>query len=325
MSEVGFDQEFDALRGGLLAHCYRMIGSHHDAEDVVQEVYLRARKGIAAFEGRSSVKTWLYRIATNACLTALKHSSRRVIPSGLGAPSGDPDAQSGEQLAIPWLEPLPDAALARAGVSDPVHVVLEQESVRLAFVAALQHLAPRQRAVLLLHEVLAWKAQEIAEALDISVPAVKSLLQRARSRLDEVKPARTDVPASEEVERELLDRWIRAFEASDIGAIEKLVHDDFTIEATRHTTWLRGITVCLPFVERRLFRQPGELRFLATRANGQPAAASYRRDASGNYRASHLVVLTVVGERITRSTNFLGAEHVLAAGLPAVLPPDPTT
>ncbi|GAB3923282.1 RNA polymerase subunit sigma-70 [Kribbella albertanoniae] len=317
---MGFDEEFDALRRGLLAHCYRMLGSHHDAEDVVQEVYLRARKGLAAFEGRSSVKTWLYRIATNASLTALNHGSRRVIPSGLGAPSDDPDTHDVEQLTTPWLEPLPDAALARAGVSDPVHVVLEQESVRLAFVAALQHLAPRQRAVLLLHEVSAWKVQEIAEALEISVPAVKSLLQRARSRLEEVRPAPADPPASAEVERELLDRWIRAFETTDIAAIEKLVHDDFAIEATGHRTWFRGIAVCLPFVERQLLQSPGELRLRATRANGQPAAASYRRDASGHYRATHLVVLTVVGDRIARSTNFPGADHVVAAGLPAVLP-----
>ncbi|MET7281031.1 RNA polymerase subunit sigma-70 [Kribbella sp. NPDC005582] len=317
--EFAFDGEFDALRGGLVAHCYRMIGSYHDAEDVVQEVYLRARKGLAAFEGRSSVQTWLYRIATNACLTALKHRSRRVIPSGLGAPADDPEAPVGDRLSVSWLEPLPEAALARAGVSDPVHVVLERESVRLAFVVALQYLPPRQRAVLLLYDVLAWKAQEIAEALEISVPAVKSLLQRARSRLAEVDPELSGPPVPEEVERDLLDRWIQAFEASDIGAIEKLLRDDFAIEATPHTTWFKGIAVCLPFIERRSLRRPGELRLLATRANGQPAAAAYRRDEFGAFVASHLVVLTVVGDRVAKSTNFHGADHVLAAGFPAVL------
>lgn len=316
---AGFEVEFDALRGALVAHCYRMIGSYHDAEDVVQEVYLRARKGLAAFEGRSSVQTWLYRIATNACLTALKHRSRRVIPSGLGAPADDPEAPVGDQLAMSWLEPLPDAALARAGVSDPVHVVLERESVRLAFVVALQYLPPRQRAVLLLYDVLVWKAQEIAEALEISVPAVKSLLQRARSRLAEVAPELSDPPVPQEVERELLDRWIEAFEASDIGAIEKLLRDDFAIEATPHSTWFKGLAVCLPFIERRSLRRPGELRLLATRANGQPAAAAYLRDDAGVLRASHLVVLTVVGDRVAKATNFHGADHVLAAGFPAVL------
>jgi RNA polymerase sigma-70 factor (ECF subfamily) len=320
-----FDQEFDRVRRALLVHCYQMVGSHHDAEDLVQETYLRARRAIADFEGRSSVKTWLYKIATNACLTALGHRSRRVLPSGIGVPSGDPNAHVEENLTIPWLEPLPDAALAPSRADDPANIVVERESVRLALVAALQYLPARQRAALLLREVLGWPTGDIAEAMGITVAAVKSLLQRARSRLSELQADLEESPfpvVTERSERELLERWMQAFETIDIQAIEDLIRDDFVIESTQHTTWFQGVAVCVPFLERVVPRQPGAIRLLATRMNGQPAAAAYARDESGHYRARYVAVLTVAEGKIAKVTNFLGADIVVAAGLPAVLPAD---
>jgi RNA polymerase sigma-70 factor, ECF subfamily len=322
----GFEEEFETHRRALLAHCYRMTGSYHDAEDLVQETYLRARKGLGEFEERSSLKTWLYRIATNTCLTALNHKSRRVLPSGLGAPSATPDAALGEDLSVPWLEPLPEAALARAGVADPALAVIERESVRLALVVALQELAPRQRAALLLREVLAWSAEDIAAAMDLSVPAVKSLLQRARARIAEVQPDAERAgrvvadPEVARVERELLDRWIAAFEAADVGALKDLIREDFTLEAVPHKTWFQGLDVCLPFLDQQWRRFAG-VRALATRVNGQPAAVSFRQDAGGGYRARGLVVLTIDADhgRIARATHFHGARGVLAAGFPATL------
>ncbi|WP_290056638.1 RNA polymerase subunit sigma-70 [Amycolatopsis solani] len=304
--------EFDALRPALLAHCYRMTGSYQDAEDVVQETYLRAARGVGAFEGRSSLKTWLYRIATNACLTELKHHSRRVLPAGLGAPSSDPDVRVFGAGSFAWLEPLPDAVLG-----DPGEVVVRRESVRLALIAALQHLPARQRAAFLLREVLSWSAAEIAETLGVSVPAVKSLLQRARQRLDELDL--DAAPPDSALERALLDRYVAAFEAQDTAAIRTVIHDDFSLEAVPHPVWFKGLSVCLPFLERYAFRADKGIRLRPTRANGQPAAGSYRPDAGGVLRAEALWVFTVRGERLSRAVKFPGPEFVTAAGLPARL------
>ncbi|MEV6879419.1 RNA polymerase subunit sigma-70 [Amycolatopsis sp. NPDC051128] len=309
---VRLRDEFDSLRPALVAHCYRMTGSYEDAEDVVQETYLRAARGMDAFEGRSSLKTWLYRIATNTCITELNHRSRRVLPAGLGAPSSDPDTRVFGDASLAWLEPLPDAVL-----DDPGEVVVLRESVRLALIAALQYLPVRQRAALLLREVLSWSAAEIAETLGISVPAVKSLLQRARKRLDERESH--DQPPGREVERALLDRYIAAFEAQDAAAIRAVIHDDFSLEAVPHPVWFKGVNVCLPFLERRAFPAGGGVRLLPTRANGQPAAGSYRPDAAGVLRADGLWVFTTNGDRISRAVKFHGLRHVTAAGLPARL------
>ena len=317
-SSVALHDEFGRLRDGLVAHCYRMTGSYQDAEDAVQETYLRAVRGMEGFEGRSSLKTWLYRIATNTCITALHHRSRRVLPAGLGAPATDPDAPVHADESIAWLEPLPDAVLAHRD-SDPGEVIVMRESVRLALIAALQYLPVRQRAAFLLREVLSWSAAEIAETLDISVPAVKSLLQRARSRFDELdladqRPSAPDL----ELERALLDRYIAAFEAGDAAAIRTVIHDDFSLEAVPHPVWFKGVHVCVPFLERNAFT--GDYRALPTRANGEPAMATYRRDASGDLVAGGLWVLTVVDGRFSRAVNFHDPRHVTAAGLPARLP-----
>ncbi|ANZ41721.1 RNA polymerase subunit sigma-70 [Lentzea guizhouensis] len=310
----GWQEEFHRLRPGLVAHCYRMTGSYQDAEDVVQETYLRAARAVEGFEARSSLKTWLYRIATNTCITALNHRSRRVLPAGLGAPSSDPDAHIFDDESVPWLDPLPDAVLG-----DPGEVVVRRESVRLALVAALQYLPVRQRAALLLREVLSWSATEIAETLDITVPAVKSLLQRARKRLDEQDPPQRR-PASPELERALLDRYIAAFRTADVNAIRAVIHDDFRLEAVPHPVWFRGVAVCLPFLHKRALASAGSIRLVPTRCNGQPAAAGYRRDAgSGALLAEGLLVLEVVDGRFSRAVKFTDPGLVTAAGLPAVL------
>jgi RNA polymerase sigma-70 factor (ECF subfamily) len=308
--------EFGSLRPALVAHCYRMTGSYQDAEDVVQETYLKAARGVDAFEGRSSLKTWLYRIATNTCLTELGHRSRRVLPAGLGAPADDPGTQVFADDSIPWLGPLPDAVLG-----DPGEVVVRRESVRLALVAALQHLPARQRAAFLLREVLSWSAAEIAATLGISVPAVKSLLQRARVRLDELDLAgrAPDTPGPE-YERALLDRYIAAFEAENTAAIRAVIQDDFSLEAVPHPVWFKGVAVCLPFLQRAFSAPGGAARLLPTRANGQPAAGSYRLDASGVRRAEGLWVFTVTAGRFSGAVKFHDPGLVVAAGLPAWLP-----
>jgi len=204
-------------RRELLAHCYRMSGSLHDAEDLVQETYLRAWKAYDRFEGKSSVRTWLHRIATNTCLTALEGKQRRPLPTGLGAPSSDPTGELIERGEVPWLEPLPDGD----DPADPSVIIGSRESVRLAFIAALQHLSPRQRAVLVLRDVLQWKAAEVAEAIGTTTAAVNSLLQRARAQLDAVGPSEENTLCAPEAPetRALLARYIAAFEEYDIDAL----------------------------------------------------------------------------------------------------------
>src|ERR1700758_1140762 len=204
--DANFSATAEPYRRELLAHCYRMTGSLHDAEDLVQETLLRAWKAYDRFEGKSSVRTWLHRIATNTCLTALENRQRRPLPTGLGAPSSDPTAELVEGAEGPWLEPLPDVPDDPA---DPASIVGSRESVRLAFVAALQHLSPRQRAVLLLRDVLQWKAAEVADAIGATTTAVNSLLQRARAQLDAARPSsdeRLAAPQSTEAQ-DLLARY----------------------------------------------------------------------------------------------------------------------
>ncbi|XVU20847.1 sigma-70 family RNA polymerase sigma factor [Actinoplanes sp. CA-054009] len=263
--------EFEAERRGLLAQAYRMLGSFHEAEDAVQEAYLRALRGWAGFQGRSSVRTWLHRIVTNVCLTVIEGRGRDV--------------------AGPGIEPFP---------TDPADLVTARESVRLAFVAGLQHLAPRQRAVLLLREVLAFSAAETGEALDMTVPAVKSALQRARARLAEVAPERDDVlDASSPRARELLAAYMAAWETSDAGAFREVLRADAAIDPVGAPgSYAAGREACLAFAGPAMGRA-GEWRMTATEANGQPAAmAWFREEAYG------LVVLTVTEEGILVVTLF---------------------
>jgi RNA polymerase sigma-70 factor (ECF subfamily) len=316
-----FIRRTERYRPELLAHCYRMLGSLADAEDAVQETYVRAWRSFVSFEARSSERTWLYRIATNACLTALQHRSRRVLPSGLGAPSADPSAppDSGDP-AVAWLQPIPDAMVSPAA-NDPAAIVATRDSVRLALIAALQYLPSRQRAVLILRDVLSWPAAEVAELLDMSVAAVKSALQRARARLHQVTPVADHVTQLTEPEhRALLDRYIAAFQDADAAALERLLREDATLEAPPLRTWYAGIKFCMPYMATHVLGSPGHWRMLPASANGQPAVAAYTRGDDGTYLPYGIVVLTATAEGISRITAFGDPGLVTAFGFPAVPP-----
>ena len=300
-----FVGDAEPFRRELVAHCYRLLGSIQDAEDVVQETYLRAWRSYGGFEGRSSIRTWLYQIATNRCLTELARQSRRVLPSGISDPEPDPDAAL--QVAgtdVNWLQPAPDA-LVLPDSADPATIVAARAAVRLALAASLQYLPPRQRAVLVLRDVLAFPASEVAVMLGTTTASVKSALQRARGRLEEL--ALTDgqitEPAAPDA-REVLNQYMAAFENADAAALERLLVKDATLEATPLRTWFAGRSVCIPFLHRHLLGLPGDWRMLPTSANGQPAAAAYRRDPHGNYQAYGICVLTVTDAGIQRISSF---------------------
>jgi RNA polymerase sigma-70 factor (ECF subfamily) len=281
-----------------------MLGSIQDAEDVVQETYVRAWRSYGGFEGRSSVRTWLYQIATNRCLTELAKHGRRTLPSGLSDPEPDPGAhleQAGGE--VNWLQPVPDA-MVTPDSNDPAAIVAAREGLRLALIASLQHLPPRQRAVLVLRDVLAFPAAEVAVMLGTTTASVKSALQRARARLGELALAAGQVtePTVPRA-RALLDQYIAAFENADAAALERLLVEDAAIEATPLRTWFAGRTTCLPFL-RGLLGRPGDWRILATSANGQPAAAAYARDQHGRYQPYGICVLTVTDAGILRITSF---------------------
>jgi len=302
-----FERVAVRFRRELLAHCYRMLGSVDEAEDVVQETYLRAWRSYGAFEGRSSVRSWLYRIATNACLTALEQRSRRALPSGLGGPAEDPDAPPGPaEPGIAWLEPVPDA-LVTPESDDPVVIVVAREWLRLAVIASLQYLPARQRAVLLLREVLGFPAAEVASMLGTSTAAVKSTLQRARARLTEVAPApERIIEPTEPRARELLAQYIAGFENADTTALEKALRADAAIEMAGTRTWFSGRVNCLRYLA-HVIGSPGDWRMTPVLANGQPAAvASYRDSAFG------LGVLTVTSAGIARITVFGGGPDLTA-------------
>ena len=293
-----FADRTEPFRRELLAHCYRMLGSVDDAEDVVQETYLRAWRSYGGFEGRSSLRTWLYQIATNACLTAREHRARRALPSGLGAPGEDRDAGSG----LEWLQPMPDA-LVTAESDDPAVIAATRDSLRLALIASFQYLPPRQRAVLLLREVLAFSADDVARMLGTSTVAVKSALQRARARLNDVAPAdRQIAEPTEPTARALLDQYIAAFETADAAALERLLRRDAMLELPPSSVWFAGGEAIATAVAGLGY--PGEWRMVPTWANGQPAAAAYRRSADGAYRAYGIVVLTVSPTGIARIVVF---------------------
>jgi RNA polymerase sigma-70 factor (ECF subfamily) len=301
ITDAEFADQTEPFRRELLAHCYRMLGSVDDAEDVVQETYLRAWRSYGGFEGRSSVRTWLYQIATNACLTARQHRTRRALPSGLGGPGEDRDAElAGSELG--WLQPMPDA-LVTGEAEDPAVIAVTRDSLRLALIASFQYLPPRQRAVLLLREVLAFPAEDVARMLGTTTVAVKSALQRARARLTDV--AQGDRPIAEPPEpaaRALLDQYIAAFENTDAAALERLLRRDATLEMPPSSVWYAGGEAVATAVAG--LGSPGEWRMAPTAANGQPAAAAYQRGADGIYRAFGIVVLTVATTGIARLVVF---------------------
>jgi RNA polymerase sigma-70 factor (ECF subfamily) len=314
VAEVDFVQLADPYRRELTAHCYRMLGSVHDAEDLVQETYIRAWRSYEKFENRSSLRTWLYRIATNVCLTALDGKERRPLPAGLGQPDSDPSEPLLEQHEVPWLEPFPDSA-------DPASIVTSKETIRLALIAALQHLPPRQRAVLILRDVLKWRAAEVAELLETTTTAVNSILQRARAQVEEAAPSEDSVvePTAAE-QRDLLAKYVSAFEAKDVPAIVALFTKDAVFDMPPFAVWYRGRENIGRHLANTCPVGPGEMRLIPVMANGQPGFGTYWRDSEGVYRPFNLVVLTLSAEGITHSTSFFDVTLFEKFGLPAVHP-----
>jgi RNA polymerase sigma-70 factor, ECF subfamily len=304
------------FRGELLAHCYRMLGSADEAEDLVQETYLRAWRSYGAFEGRSSVRTWLYRIATNACLTAIERRGRRPLPSGLGRPSGDPAAPVVAAPEVPWLQPLPGTLLA-AEHDDPAAAAASRAGIRLALVAALQYLSARQRAVLILRDVLEWPAAQVADLLDTTVTAVNSMLRRARARLAQALPGEDETAEPGEPDRRaLLNRFAVAFENADVSALAELLREDVVLEMPPMPAWFAGREAVVCFLESKVLASRGPFRMVPTTANGQPAFAAYQRGSDGAYEAHAVQVLTVTPTGVVRLVVFLDPALFRAFGLP---------
>ena len=319
-TSTDFPQVADQYRRELTAHCYRMTGSVADAEDLVQETYLRAWRAFDDFEGRSSVRTWLYRIATNVCLTNLEGKHRRPLPTGLGMPG----AQAGDELVeageVPWLQPVPDVMVDVANI-DPAQVVGNRDAIRLAFVAALQHLPPKQRAVLVLRDVLRWSAKETAGALDTTVAAVNSALQRAHAQLAEKQLSLGTVEdeLTPELER-MLDRYVAAFWAKDVSALVTMLAHDAVWEMPPFTGWYAGAENISRLIETQCPGGARDMAMLRTTANGQPAFGLYMRRPEGDFAPFHLQVLQLVGGQVTHVAAFFEASLFETFGLPATLP-----
>jgi RNA polymerase sigma-70 factor (ECF subfamily) len=315
-----FLRQAGPFRRELLAHCYRMLGSVHDAEDLVQETYLRAWRSYDRFEGRSSLRTWLHRIATRTCLTALESRGRRPLPTGLGNPSSDPSGALVEQREVPWLEPVPDAMVAER--TDPAAITASRAGIRLALIAALQHLPPRQRAVLILRDVLQWRAAEVAEMLGTTTTAVNSILQRARAQIDQATPTEDEiVEPTVPGQRELLDRYVRAFEDYDVTAIVELFTADAVWEMPPFTGWYQGPDNIGRLIATQCPADgPGDMRLIPTKANGQPAFGLYMRGDDDIYRPFNLPVLTLSASGVTHVACFFDLRLFATFGLPETLP-----
>ena len=311
-----FATRTDPMRRELLAYCYRMLGSVHDAEDLVQETLLRAWRAYDRYDpGRASLRTWLYRIATNACLTALDQRSRRPLPSGLGAPAEDPQQPFSRGEQVPWLEPIPDAMLG-----DPAYVLSSRGSLRLAFVAAMQLLPARQRAVLILRDVLDWPAADVAAALETTSAAVNSALQRARARLDDAGPREEQIVEPDDPgERAQIERYVAAIEQADLAALTKLLTDDVVLEMPPFLNWYAGRERYIGFIARSFTLRGTRWRMVPLRANGQPALAAYARGENGGYALHSLQVLTVTASGISRNTAFQSPDMFASFDLPASL------
>jgi RNA polymerase sigma-70 factor, ECF subfamily len=313
-NEAEFVRLTGPYRRELVAFCYSMLGSAEDAEDLVQETYLRAWRAFGSFEGRSSLRTWLYRIAANRCLTALDRRAHRPMPSGLGGPSdaGTPLAEA--EPATAWLQPLPD---------DPAAIVAARAGVRLAFIAALQHLSARQRAVLILRDVLALRSAEAAEVLGTTPAAINSALQHARARLERASLAEEELPEPADADRRaLLARYVTAFENADIAGLVAVLHEDAVMEMPPYPTWFAGRAAVIGFLERRCLSAPGAFRLVPVSANGQPGVAAYQREADGLHHAHAIQVLSVRGAAITRIDAFLNPRLFEVFGLPETFQPE---
>lgn len=300
--------ELEKYRTELTGYCYRMLGSSFEAEDAVQDTMVRAWRSIDSFEGRSSLRSWLYRIATNVCLDSLNAGNKRARPMDLTAATPVAQAQLNARPEITWLEPVPDGRVLPS-VADPADTAVSRETVRLAFVAALQHLPPKQRAVLILREVLAWKASEVAELLDTTVASVNSALQRARATIAENEPTVSDTadPLDEE-QKELLERYVAAFEGYDMKALTALLHEDATMSMPPYDLWLRGHDDIVGWM-----LGVGEVcagsKLVPTVANGSPAFAQYHPDPEGGYSPWALIVLEVRDGKVGGMDFFLDTKR----------------
>lgn len=306
--------ELEAHRGELNVYCYRMLGSPFEAEDAVQETLLRAWRGIGRFEGRAALRSWLYRIATNVCLDQLNGRERRARPMDLG-PAREPELANLTMLpTATWIEPTPER--------DPAEIAAGRETIRLAFVAALQLLPPRQRAALILCKVLHWQAAEVAELLDTSVASVNSALQRARATLAASKATSADpLQELDQADRELLDRYVEAFERYDLEALTALIHEDATQSMPPYDLWLRGRTDILAFWFGPGIGCSGSRVLPTVAANGSPAFGQYKPAESGSgYEPWALQVVELSAGRIEEFTFFLDTERLFPLfGLPARL------
>jgi RNA polymerase sigma-70 factor (ECF subfamily) len=306
-------------RKDLHAHCYRMLGSLHDAEDALQEALLRAWRGLARFEGRSSLRTWLYTITTNTCLNAIARRPARALPIDYGL-AADPHDLGNE----PWIEPYPDDELGLGtGLTAPEARYERRESVELAFVAALQHLAPRPRAVLMLREVLGFSAREVAEALDTTVASVNSSLQRARKAVEERMPPMSQQATlralGDERMRAVVEGYMDALDRGDVDAVLTMLTEDATWSMPPLPEWYAGHEAITGFLERGPMRQ--RWRHLATHANGQLAVGCYIWDDDAGAYAAHVIdVLTLRGDRIAAITAFIDPKLFGSFGLPAEFP-----
>jgi RNA polymerase sigma-70 factor, ECF subfamily len=299
--------DFEPYRGELVAYCYRMLGSFQEAEDLTQETMLRAWKARDRYDqARASVRTWLYRIAANACLSALQGRARRPLPSGLGAPSDDPAAPLTPAFDIPWLQPFPDAR-SDIGV---------RADMRLALVAAMQVLPPRQRAVLVLREVLEFSAAEVAAQLGTTVAAVNSALQRARAALADVGDMGEIAEPDDPEARAVIERYVRAFEAADVPAIVRLLADQVVLEMPPVPLWYRGRDDYARFMDRVFEMRGTGWRVRRLTANGQLAFAAYAPEPGGGHRLHTLQVFTVTDGRVARNVVFADPSVFEAFGLP---------
>jgi RNA polymerase sigma-70 factor, ECF subfamily len=315
MTSDEFATLLEPHRRALQVHCYRMLGSLEDSEDLVQETFLRAWRSRKSFQS-GSLKAWLYRIATNACLDVLRTRPRRVLPTQV-APAADPTAPIPPPADLPWLQPYPDRLLD----DDPAAAVVAKETIELAFIAAIQHLPPRQRAALILRDVLGWPAKDTAALLEVRVAAANSALQRARATLRERLGERGEwsMEASED-ERRLLRRYVDAHERADAEALVELLREDARLTMPPHPTWFEGREAILVAARQGFDPAFGHIRPVVAAANRQPAVAHYlRRPDEREYRPLALDVLHIEGGRVAEITSFVQPELFAAFGLPPAL------
>jgi RNA polymerase sigma-70 factor (ECF subfamily) len=309
--------QLELHRVALTGHCYRMMGSSVDADDAVQETLVRAWKSLDRFDGRASLRTWLYRIATNVCLDMLSESKRRARP--LEGPVGSVDDALETQPRTHWLEPVADASAIPAD-ANPAEALVLRQSIRLAFVSALQHLPPKQRAALILTEVLGWSAAEVAESLDTSVASVNSALQRARATLG-AKGELTGSPELSPESKALVDRYVEAFLRYDMDALVKLLHQDTTLSMPPYTLWLQGPEAICAWMLGKGSGCRGS-RLIPTAACGAPAFGQYRVQADGSFKPWGLIILEVAEGHVASINSFLDTETLFPRfGLPPSLAP----